>query len=71
MTKKLYILLRLPAVLLCALLISILPACQKQKCPAYMTQAEITEAHKQLIKQKIKSVKKDKKGLVKKKNPRL
>lgn len=69
--KKLYISLRLPAILLCAMLIVTLPACKKQKCPTYMTKKEIDEAHKELVKQKIKMVKKDKRGLVKKKNPRL
>lgn len=67
MTKKRHFLLTLRAVFLCSSLFLLLPACQKQKCPAYMTQAEIAEAHKELIKQKIKPVKKDKKGLVKKK----
>jgi len=71
MMKKRHLLLPLRALLLCGSLLLLFPACQKQKCPAYMTQAEIAGAHKELIKQKIKPVKKDKKGLVKKKNPKL
>lgn len=62
---------RILGILLSAFLILTMPACQKQKCPAYMTKQEIDEAHKLLMKEKIKPVKRDKKGLVKKKNPRL
>lgn len=48
-----------------------LPSCKKPKCPAYMTKEEVDEAHKKLIEAKIKPVKRDKRGLVKKKNARL
>ncbi len=56
---------------LMVLAILTMPACKKQKCPAYMTKEEVSEMHKLLMKEKIKPVKRDKKGLVKKKNPRL
>ncbi|SFF46848.1 hypothetical protein SAMN04488541_103816 [Thermoflexibacter ruber] len=36
-----------------------------------MTKEEIEEMHKKLIEAKIKPVKRDKRGLVKKKNPNL
>jgi hypothetical protein len=36
-----------------------------------MTKEEVEEMHKKLIETKIKPVKRDKRGLVKKKNPRL
>jgi len=57
--------------LICFLLLFTLPACKKQKCPTYMTKEEIEEMHKKLIEAKIKPVKRDKRGLVKKKNPNL
>lgn len=53
------------------LLIFTMPACKKQKCPTYMTKEEVEEMHKKLIEAKIKPVKRDKRGLVKKKNPNL
>jgi type III secretory pathway lipoprotein EscJ len=57
--------------LICLLLLFTMPACKKQKCPTYMTKEEVEEMHKKLIEAKIKPVKRDKRGLVKKKNPNL
>ena len=58
-------------IVFCFLLAVALPACKKPKCPAYMTKEEVDEMHKKLIEAKIKPVKRDKRGLVKKKNARL
>jgi hypothetical protein len=57
--------------LFCFLLAVAMPSCKKPKCPAYMTKEEVDEMHKKLIEAKIKPVKRDKRGLVKKKNARL
>ncbi|WP_143090979.1 hypothetical protein [Thermoflexibacter ruber] len=67
MTKRFPILI----LIICLLLVFTMPACKKQKCPTYMTKEEIEEMHKKLIEAKIKPVKRDKRGLVKKKNPNL